>query len=66
MVTVPYAYVSVFPVSGSSLLQSNKPRSMVYALILQEKMMDMSKKERRSLLLLSCGPLIFVDDVFLV
>ena len=66
VVTVPYAYVSVFPVSGSSLLQSNKPRFMVYALILQEKMKDMSKKERRSLLLLSCDPLIFVDDVFLV
>ncbi len=39
---------------------------MVYALSLQEKMKDMSKKERRSLLLLSCDPLIFVDDVFLV
>ncbi len=65
-VTVPYAYVSVFLVSSSSLLQSNKSRSMVYALILQEKMMDMSKKERRSLLLLPCGSLIFVGDVVLV
>ena len=64
---MPQSYVSRYTVSRSSLLQKNRSRSMGYALILQlKKTMRMIKRKRKSRLLVLCGPLIVVEDVFLV